>query len=102
MYLCAKISRQCVDTAYTDAMQTAGDLVVVFVELAAGMEHSEHNLERALVFLFVHVDRDATSVVDDGDGIVGVDGYADRIAISGKSLVDRIVDNLIYKMMETF
>ena len=34
-----------VDAAYADAVQTAGDLVVGGVELAAGVQHGQHHLD---------------------------------------------------------
>ncbi len=46
-HLGVKPLRQCVDDGHADAVQTAGNLVAAtLAELAAGMEHSEHDLER--------------------------------------------------------
>ena len=47
-----------------DAVQTAGNLVAVVVELAAGVQHRQHDFGGRLAAL-VHVDRDAAAVVDD-------------------------------------
>ena len=47
-----------VDDAGADAVQAAGHLVGVVVELAAGVERGEDHLERALAGLGVDVDRE--------------------------------------------
>ena len=49
--------------AYANAVQTAGNLVGVFVEFTAGVKHREHNLKGAPVLFFVHAGGDATAVV---------------------------------------
>ena len=43
----------------------------------------------------------AASVIGDGDGIVVVDHDFYTVAKAGQSLVDRVVDDLIYQMMQT-
>ena len=58
-------ARQRVHDRDADAVQTAGDLVALAAELAARVEHREHDLGRGLVgVLGVRVDRDAAAVVD--------------------------------------
>ena len=52
-----------------------------------------------MLFL-VHVDGDASAVVDDGDGVVFVDGHFDVAGISREGFVDGVVDNFIHKVME--
>ena len=53
-------ARQRVHDRHADAVQAAGDLVALAAELAAGVEHREHDLGRGLVgILGVRVDRDA-------------------------------------------
>jgi len=65
--------RQRVDHRDADAVQAARHLVAVVVELAAGMQHGEHDFRRRFAAL-VQIGRDAAAVVDDGDGSVDVDG----------------------------
>src|SRR5207342_3122057 len=48
---------QRVDHRHTHAMQAAGNLVAVVVELAAGMQHGEDHLGRGYAFFLVNVDR---------------------------------------------
>jgi hypothetical protein len=72
--------RQRVDDRHADAVQAARHLVAVVVELAAGVQHRQHDLGRRPAAL-VHVDRDAAAVVDDGDRVVDVDRDVDLVAV---------------------
>ena len=75
-------------------MQAAGDLVRVVVEFSAGVQHGHDDLGcRAILFL-VDVGRDAPAVVGHGHRFVGVDRDDDPVAVAGKGLVDRVVDDL--------
>ena len=88
-----QLARQRVDHAGADAVQAAGGLVVAGFELAAGMEHGEDHLERALLRLRVHVDRNAAAIVFDGDRravLVQRDADVRRVAVH--RLVDRVVE----------
>ncbi len=62
-----QLARQRVDDAGADAVKAAGRLVVARLELAAGVEHREDHLERALLGLRMHVHGNAAAVVFDGD-----------------------------------
>ena len=87
---------QGVDHRHADAVQTAGDLVAVAAELAAGMEHGEHHLGGALALVRTRgerVDRDATAVVVDLAAAVGEQRDADAVAVSRHRLVDGVVDD---------
>ncbi len=52
-----------VDAGYADSVQTSGHLVAVLVELAAGMQDGQNDLESGAVLLGMHSGRDASSVV---------------------------------------
>ena len=94
--------RKGVDHRKADAVQAAGDLVALAAELAAGVQHGQHDLRRRLLVFGVHGHGDAAAVVDDGDGIVGVDDDVDLGAeTAGQRLVDRVVDHLVDQMMQT-
>ena len=55
---------QRVDDRDADAVQAAGDLVAAAVaELAAGVQHGEHDLDRGPALLLHHVDGDPAAVV---------------------------------------
>jgi hypothetical protein len=96
---------QRVDARHAHAVQAARDLVAVLVELAAGVQLGQGDLRRRTLglVLVVHLDagRDAAAVVDDGDGVVGVDGDDDVVAVAGQRLVDRVVDDLEDQVMQT-
>ena len=78
-------------------MEAAGDLVAAAAELAAGVQHGEHDLGRALALVRagrVRVDRDAAAVVVDAAAAVGQQRDVDAGAVAGHRLVDGVVDDL--------
>jgi hypothetical protein len=93
-----------VDAGDADAVQAAGDLVAVLVELAAGVEHAHDDLGGGALglVLVVHLDadRDAAAVVGDGDGVVGVDGDDDVVAVAGQGLVDGVIDDFEHHVVQ--
>ena len=90
---------QRVDDRDADAVQAARHLVAVVVELAAGVEHRQHDFGRRLAAL-VPIDRDAAAVVDDGDRAVDVNRDVDLIAEAGQRLVDGVVDDFVDEMVQ--
>ena len=80
-------------------MQAARHLVAVVVELAAGVEHGQHDFGGRFAAL-VLIDRDAAAVVDDRHRAVDVDRDVDLIAEAGQRLVDRVVDDFVDEMMQ--
>ena len=93
--------RERIDDRNAHTVEAAGDLVSLAAELAAGVEHREHDLGRGLVgILGVRVDRDAAAVVDDPAATVGQQGDVDPVRVAGQGLVDRVVDDLVYEVME--
>ncbi len=71
--------RQRVDDRDADAVQTAGNLVAVVVEFAAGVQHRQHDFGRRLA-AGVLIDRDAAAVVDDRHRAVDVERDVDLVA----------------------
>ena len=90
-----------VDAGYADAVETTGDLVGVLVELAACVEDRHDDFESGAVLFLVHVDRDATTIVLNGDGAVFVDSDLDMGAVSGHGLIDGVVYDLIDQVVES-
>ena len=88
-----------VDHRHADAVQTAGNLVAVVVELPAGVENGHDDFGGRLAAL-VEVDRNAAPVVHDRDGSVDVNRDVHLIAESGQRLVDRVVDDLVDEVMQ--
>ena len=64
------------------------------------MQDGEDNLYRGDFFLGVQINRNATTVVDNRNGVVLVDGNLDMIAKAGKRFVYRVVDDLVHQMVE--
>ena len=93
--------RQRVDDGDADAVETAGDLVgaVFLVELAAGVEHRQHDFGGGLAAL-VDIDRNAAAVVDHRDGVVDVERDVDLGRVAGERFVDRVVDDLVDEVVQ--
>ena len=93
-----------VDHADAHAVQTAGHLVALAAELAAGVQHGEHDLGRALALVRaggVRIDRNAATVVVDAAAAVGQQRDADAGAEARHRLVDGVVDDLPDEVVET-
>ncbi len=91
--------RQRVDDGDADAVQSARNLVRGILELAAGMEHRQHDFRGGLAAL-VHVHGNAAPVVDDRDRAVDVDSDVDVAAIARQGLVDGVVDDLVDEVVQ--
>ena len=87
--------RQRVDDGDADAVQAAGNLVRILVELSAGVQLRHDDLRRRNALLVVDAGGDAASVVGDGAGAVGVQSRGDQRRVAGERLVDGVVDDLI-------
>ena len=85
-----------IDHRYADPVETTGDLVRVIVELAPGVQlgHDDFGARPALRVVRLDLGRYAAAVVDDADRIVGMNRERDLVAVTGKRLVDRVVDDL--------
>ena len=86
-----------VDDADPDAVESAGDLVAIATELAAGVQHGEHDLGGALALVAsrrVRIDGDAPPVVLDPAPAVGEQRDDDAVGEAGHRLVDGVVDDL--------
>jgi len=95
-----ELLRQGVDHRYADAVQTAGHLVGVVVELAAGVQHGQRHFGRRPPFGRVHFGGDAAAIVNHGHRTIEVDGHLDQVAMAGQSLVDGIVNDLVDQVVE--
>ena len=100
-HLGVDLARQRVDHRDADAVQTAGHRVATAAELAAGVEDRHDDLDGRLLLLLVDVDRDAAAVVDDAHRAVFADEHLDVIGVTGESLIDGVVDDLVHQVVET-
>ena len=83
-----------------DAVEAAGHLVGVVVELAAGVKHGHHDFDRRDAEFLVDVDRDAASVIADADAVVREDGHGNLAGESGERFVDTVVDDFIHQVVQ--
>ena len=75
--------------------------VVSLLELSAGVERRQDQLERGLLVLRVDVDRDAAPVVRDLDlPPVRKERHLEARRVAVDDLVDRVVDDLVDEMVE--
>ncbi|MNI43326.1 hypothetical protein D3C73_976520 [compost metagenome] len=101
-----QLLRQRVDHADAHAMQAAGNLVAVVVELAACVQDRHHDFgcRHVAVELFAHLlvlaRRNAATVVGHSDRAVGMDRHRHVIGMAGEGFVDRIVDDLEHHVMQ--
>uniref|UniRef100_A0A0N4ZJK4 Phenol hydroxylase n=1 Tax=Parastrongyloides trichosuri TaxID=131310 RepID=A0A0N4ZJK4_PARTI len=86
--------RQGVDHRDADAVQAAGHLVGVLVELAAGVQLGEDQLDARHALFGVDVHGHAATVVGHGDRTVLVQGDGDQCCMAGEGFVDGVVDHL--------
>ena len=94
-----KLGIPAVTVVYT-VVQAAGDLVAAAAELAAGVEHGEHHLQRGAARLGLNVHGNAASVIADGDGVAVVDGHMNIGTKARQRLVDGVVHDLIDQMVQ--
>ena len=90
-----------VDHGDSHAVQSAGDLVAVLVELPSGVEVGEAHLEGGLALLVVDPRGDAPPVVQDRDGTVLVDRDADLGGEPRHDLVDSVVHDLVDHVVQS-
>src|SRR5581483_2904237 len=93
--------RERVDHGNADAVQAAGNFVGSFVEFAAGVKFGQHDFGGGNVFGRMNVDGNAAAVVGYGDAVIDVNDDFDRVAVPGKRLVDRVIDDFIDQMVQT-
>ena len=88
-----------IDGLHADAVQAAGGLVRLVVELAAVLEHRHHAFQGGAADARVGVDGDAAAVVGHGDRAVAIDGHLNDLGEAGHHLVDRIIDHLGHQVV---
>ena len=92
--------RQRIDHRRADAMQATGHLIRVLIELAAGMQSSEHDLSGRNTLLQVDVRRDASPIVANCDAAVTVQGQFDLGCVTCLDLVHRVIDDFECHVMQ--
>ena len=85
---------------HANPVQTAGHLVRVLVELAAGVQHRHGKLNTRHLLDRVHVHGNATAVVFNGDGIVRVNDHVHAVGVAGQRFVDRVVHHFVHEVVK--
>ena len=87
--------RERVDHRHADAVQSAGDLVGILVELSAGMKLRHDHFGGRNTFVLVDVGRDAAAIVAHGAGAVRIERHGHFRRVASQRFVDRVVDDLV-------
>src|SRR5574344_1280950 len=82
-------------------MQTAGNLVVLFVEFTTGMKPGQNKLKGAYVFSRMHADRNTTSVINNTANVTFFERNSNSVAVAGHCFINTVINNLIYKVMKS-
>ena len=88
-----------VDDGYADAVQTAGELVVLVREFSARVQPRQDQLNTAELFLRMNVDRHAAAVVRHLQRTVLEQRDVDALGVTGLRFVDRIVDDFVSEVI---
>ncbi|KAF5029673.1 hypothetical protein DSECCO2_646110 [anaerobic digester metagenome] len=92
--------RQCVDNRRTDTVQTAGNLIAPATEFATGMQNRKHDGNGRNSHFWLNTNRNAASVIGDTNHIVRQNIHLDIGTKARERLVNGIVDNLVYQMVQ--
>ena len=89
-----------IDDGNTHAVQAAGNLIGVLVELAARVQLGHDDFGGGDAFFLVNIDRHAAAVVAYGNGTIGVQRDVNAIAVTGERLVDGVVDDFVDHLVQ--
>ena len=95
-----EMCRQRIDDGDADAVQAAGDLVGILVELSAGVQLGHDDLGRGDALFLVDAGGNAAPVVAHRAGAVRVERHGHKPGVTGQSLVDGVVDDLVDHMVQ--
>ena len=98
-----ELLRQRIHAAHAHAVQSAGDLVVRGVELAARVKLGQHHLHcghHLPVAHRHHVHRNAATVIDHRDRVVDVNRDVNLLRIAGQRFVDGVVYYFVNQVMQ--
>ncbi|MPN14359.1 hypothetical protein SDC9_161686 [bioreactor metagenome] len=80
-------------------MQSTRYFVAILVEFTTRVQYRHYDFQGRFTFLFMHVDRNTTSIVHYSNRIIFVDGHINPVAMSSHCFVNRVVHNFIYQMV---
>jgi len=87
-----------IDNRDANAVQPAGNLVAVTVELAAGVQYGHHDFCRRPSCFVLRMN--ACRNVDHADRVVRMDDDLDLVAMPRQRLVDRVVEHFEHHVMQ--
>ncbi|MBV6515674.1 MAG: hypothetical protein HPKKFMNG_01316 [Planctomycetes bacterium] len=96
----ARPGRACVNGLEADAVQAAGRVVCLALELAAGVQVGKHHLDAGFSRLLVDADGNAVAVVGHGAGAVLVNLDGDMVAPPRQSFVHGVCHDLEHEVMQ--
>ncbi|CDA58063.1 uncharacterized protein BN731_00542 [Prevotella sp. CAG:604] len=82
-------------------MQTTRYLVGTFVKFTTCVKYCHNDFECGFVKLFMHINRDTTTIVFYGDRIVFIDCNFNVCTISSHGFINGVVNGLVDQMVET-
>ena len=82
-------------------MEPAGHGITAAAKLSTGVEGGEYNLDGGHFLDRVLIDRNTTTVIGDADPTVGQDHHINQIAVAGKRLIHRVIDDFIDQVVKT-
>ena len=80
-------------------MQSTRNLVPITAKFTTSVKNREYDLNGRFAAV-MHIDRNTTAIIDNRDAVIPMDGHIDLITIARQRLIDRIVYDLINKMMQ--
>ncbi|MNO74755.1 hypothetical protein D3C76_657690 [compost metagenome] len=89
------LGRQGVDHRDADAVQAAGELVVLVGELAAGVQLGEDQLDPRHALFRVDIHGHAATIVADFQRMVGMQDDLHRTGVASQGFVDTVVDDFL-------
>ena len=94
-----EFARQRVDHGNAHAVQPARVVIVFVVELAAGVQPREDELNPGDFVLGMHVHRHTPAVVDNLDRTILEEPNVDRASVTRERFVDAVVHHLLDQMV---
>ena len=89
-----------IDYRSTYTVQTAGHLISPAAKFSSCVQNGKNHLYCRLARLMIETHRNSPPIICHSDGIIRIDINLDLITISGKRLVNAVIDDLIYQMMK--
>jgi len=99
-HLGGKFRAQCVNNGKTDTVKAAGDLITAAAEFAARMKHCECDFKRGFAGFGMNVNGNAPAVVNNGNGVVRMNGNINMSAESRHCFIDGVIDDFINKVVQ--